>query len=247
MADKNIELFLKDKRASFLDIFEPKERKNDAGEVTGYMVSGNVLIPKTDPDAKRIVDAMKQALENAWPGEGMKIPPDRRCFRDGEPIDPDTMEVGEDGNPVAGTGVRVELYEGYAGHYYLSCNKPLKAKTLEDAVKEIRENNPVQILGTRKGPDGKFPIVRAGQQDAPYSGAYCNWIVRIYGYDGKKNGHPNRINCSFEAIQFNRHGQAFGAKPVDAQSQFEEVAGDDIGGGQTPGGAAASDDDDMLG
>lgn len=246
--DKNVELYLKDKRLSFWD-WEPKARTNDQNEVVGYQIAYNLLIPKTDPDAKVIADAMKKALENEWPGEGMKIPPDRRCLRDGEPIDPDTMELGDDGNPKPGTGVRAPLYEGYEGNWFLSCNRGLKATTLEDAIREFNQNNPVQILGTRRGGDGKFPIVRAGTPDAPYSGCYVNAIVRIYAYNGKKKGHPNRINCSAEAIQFNRRGDAFGAKPVDAQSKFGEVAVEGMGPdtGAASGSTASSDTDDMLG
>lgn len=256
MADLNIELYLKDLRLSFADIFEPKERKNDAGEITGYQASINLLVPKVgDPQAKAITEAMRQALELKWPGLGMKIPPDRRCFRDGEPIDPDTATLDDNGNPIPGTGNRAPLYDGYAGHYYLSANKQLKVKpasfsspeeALRAAVLEMSKSNPVQILGLRRGADGKFPILHAGHPDAPYSGCYVNAIVRIYAYDGSGKGHPNRINCSLEALQFKRHGESFGAKPVDAQGQFEEQEGDDMAPA-TSSPAASAEVDDMMG
>jgi hypothetical protein len=79
-----------------------------------------------------------------------------------------------------------------------------------------------------------------------YSGAYFDVIVRIYGYDGKKAGNPDRINAALEAVKFKRHGEAFGAAPVDADNLFDEEPDDDMDEGQTTTTKSSGDDDDML-
>lgn len=234
MADKNIEVLLKDVRLSFADIYEPKERTDDDGNVTGYQLSASLLVRKDDPQVEALKKVMKDAIEATWPGQDKKIPADRRCVRDGEPKDEDS-------------GERYAKYEGYAGCFYVSANKGLKATTREDAVAEVWAKNPVQILGPRKGPDGTFPILSPGHPDFPYSGCYVDAIVRIYGYDGTKakgaRKHPDRVNASLEAIKFKRHGDAFGSKPVDAQSKFEEEPADDLEQTKAPAGAGFDDDD----
>lgn len=235
--DKNVELTLKNVRGSFMHVVVPQERKNDKKELTGYVFNGAFLVPKKlddgskNPMATQIAEGMKAALEGRWPGQGKKIPPERRCFRDGEPVDPDS-------------GEREALYDGYEGCYYLSANRSVSIEEWKNEKK-----NPVQLLGPRKGADGKFPRL-SGAEAAKlfYSGAYFDVIVRVYGYDGKGE-NPDRINASLEAVKFKRHGEAFGAKPIDADSRFEEEDDDDLDddltGGSKPG-SKAVDDDDML-
>ncbi len=101
-----------------------------------------------------------------------------------------------------------EEYEGYEGMYYVSAGSP--------------ENRPPQVIDNRKGGDGKW--IRLKESDGKiYSGCYVNAIVKLWVQD---NEHGRRVNCSIEVIQFFAHGEAFGAKPVDADEEFDE---DDVG------------------
>jgi hypothetical protein len=230
MADKNIEILLKAQRLSFVNVFEPQEFRDEEKGTVRWTRNLNVLVPKkledgsTNPLVKVLNDAVKQAIENTWPGQDKKIPAERRCLRDGEPKDPDDETK------------RYPLYEGYAGHYFISANKPVKSK---DAP------NNVKVLGPRKtakNAEGKpcFPVLKESD-GLIYSGCYADVIIRIYGYDGKKDKNPDRVNASLEAVKFVRHGEAFGAKAVDAESAFDEEDGDDA----FEGGGSASDDDDI--
>jgi hypothetical protein len=54
-----------------------------------------------------------------------------------------------------------------------------------------------------------------------YSGCYVNAVVRLWAQDNK---FGKRLNASLEAVQFLRHGEAFGYKQVDAQEVFDDVS-----------------------
>lgn len=253
--DKNIEIVLKGirlpsgetdgtPRLSFLNVFEPQEFIDEEKGTVRFTRNLNALIPKKlkdgspNPLVKTLNEAVKKAIENTWPGGTKKIPPERRCVRDGEPIDPDTVDEN-----VKGSGTRYPLYEGYEGHIFVSANKAVKAKTREEAS---RSPNNVQCKGPRKTAkraDGTpcFPILTEAD-GLLYSGAYADVIIRIYGYDGKGK-NPDRVNASLEAIKFVRHGEAFGAKKVDADAAFDEEDGDEGYDGASTGGSTADDDD----
>lgn len=213
--ETNIELKLKRVRLSFDNLFVAQEQKNDKGEPSWSHNCVFLLDKVAQADqVKMIQEAMVKARDAKWPGVKKTIQPERRCLRDGEPADPDT-------------GERAPLYDGYNGMMYLSAKRSVKSK---DAP------NPVTLIGPRKGSDGKFPRLKESD-GLLYGGCYVNAIVRIYAFDGSKNGYPDRINCSLEAIQHCAHGEPFGAKRVDADTAFDEEAGED-----EMGGAAASDD-----
>lgn len=224
MADKNVELVLKDVRLSFVHVFSPQKftDKKTGAVRWGYGLSA--LIPKLikgvkNPMSVQISEAVKKAIALQWPGEKKVIPPDRRCYRDGEPIDPDTVDPD-----IPGSGTRNPLYDGYAGMNVLVCNR---------GIENFDDPNPIQILGPKKtavGADGKPAFPRLKKSDRLiYSGMFGDLIVRIYGYDGTKLGVPDRVNCSLEAVKFRRHGEAFGAAAVDADNIFEDEASDEFG------------------
>lgn len=223
MADKNVELILKDVRLSFVHLFDPQKFTDKKTGNVRWAYGINALIPKQvdgkkNPMSTQISEAIRQAIENQWPGQKKVIPPERRCYRDGEPIDPDTVDPD-----IPGSGTRNPLYDGYKGMNVLVANR---------GVENRDDPNPVQILGpkkTAKGPDGKPAFPRLTKKDKLiYSGCYADIIVRIYGYDGSKLEVPDRVNCSIEAVKFRRHGDAFGAAPVDADNLFEDEAGDEL-------------------
>ena len=229
MASKNVQLTLKNVRLSFPHLFEPQEMESEKGGMR-YVYNANFLIPRTladgtpNPQVKQVQDAMVEALQGTWPGQKKVISADRRCFRSGEVKNPDTEEM-------------VALYEGYAGHMVLVANQSVKGPT---------SPNPVQLLGpkkTAKDKNGKPCFPRLSESDGMlYAGAYVDVIVTIYGYNGAKSGNPDRINASLDAVKFVRHGEALGAKPVDADSMFDEEDGDAFDGGDDDEASPFGDD-----
>lgn len=236
---KNIEVMLKNVRISFFHGFTPQERKDDDDKLVGYNFSVNALLDKVEDKAQiaLVRDAMKKAKAAKWADNGPTIPTERLCMRDGEPIDPETADPD-----VPGSGERKPLYDGYKGCMFLSANRGVSITEWEDQKK-----NPVRLIGpkkTAKDKTGKpcFPDLKESD-GLLYSGCYANVLVRIYVYDGKGK-NPNRINASLEAVQFVKHGEAFGSAPVDVDSVFDEIEGEDD---MTSGSTSKPADDDDLG
>jgi hypothetical protein len=213
---KNVEIILKDVRISFAHLFEVQENKNDKGEVTGHSYGCIGLMDKSTTQGKLNIalcnEAMKRAKSLRWGdrADAPKIPPERRCVRDGEPVDPDT-------------DAKSPLYDGYDGCMFVSANRGVKSKDAKF---------PGLLLDSRKGADGKFPRLKESDGKL-YSGSYADMIVRIYGFDGTAKKVPHRINASLEALKFKRHGEAFGAKQADADNMFDEESEDDLDAGTT--------------
>lgn len=102
----------------------------------------------------------------------------------------------------------LEDYDGYAGHYYLSAGRPTKTR-------DGAENPPPVLVDRDRSP-------LAASSGKLYSGCYVNAVVRLWAQDDKEFG--KRLNASLEAVQFARHGDAFGAKPVDPNEAFEDIS-----------------------
>lgn len=102
-----------------------------------------------------------------------------------------------------------ENWDGYAGHMYLSTSNRDKPKTVD--------RNPKREL---KQEDGRL-----------YAGCYVNAVVKLWIQQAKtiEDGStiPNRINASLEAVQFYKDGEAFGARPVDPNEEFDDLSDDD--------------------
>lgn len=220
---------------SFPALFEPKEYVNEGQK--SWVREANFIFDREHPQFQQVKDAIAAAKTNKWPSNGPTIPVDRRPLRDGMIEDPDT-------------GEKKARWDGYEGKVYISANRRLKAKTEEAAAKEP---NPISLIDGIRGPDKKFP--RLTEADGKlYAGAKVNAMLRFYAYDGAAHGNPSRINCSIEVVQFAGHGQAFGAKPVDADAVMDEVDGlmesdgfdedNSAGGAQSQSGG--SSDDDLL-
>lgn len=225
MAD-DVEVKLKAVRLSFFHGFDPQERRNDAKELTGMNYNCSTLIPKSDvAQIKAVKDAMAAAKKAKWGDSAPRFQPQHLCLRDGEPIDPETVDES-----VAGSGTRKPLYDGYEGTLFVSANRPVKLDEFAQ-IKNGTKKRPVRIIGPRKNARGKFDELTENDPYAPYSGCFANVIIRIYGHEGK-DGQPSRINASLEAVQFAKHGERFGYGGVDVDSVFdeEEVGEDDMGG-----------------
>lgn len=213
--DTNIEIKLKDVRLSFDNLFEPQIQKSEKTGLDDISYNCVFLLDKERhaDQIAMVVDAMAKARDARWPGLGKKIPPERRCMRDGEP------EID---------GEREALYDGYAGQMYISAKRK---------VKKVTDANPVQLIGPRKELDPQTGERRFkqltkdnGGEDLIYGGAYVNAIIRLYAYDGSRDGNPDRLNASLEVVQHKRDGERFGAKRVDANNVMdeEEDDGDDM-------------------
>lgn len=98
-----------------------------------------------------------------------------------------------------------EKYDGYKGHMYIAAARPG-----DGPAPQVVDKDPKVVLTAASG--------------RPYSGCYVNALVRIWAQDNK---FGKRINASIEAVQFVRHGQAFGATLVNPSEVFDEVAEDD--------------------
>lgn len=245
---KNVEVKLTDVRLSFVDVFAALQGSDDQNNPTDrFYLSTNILIPKDTPEGKEqfaaVREALKAALAAEWGENPPAIPQERMCLQDGEPIDPNTADIN-----VPGSGTRRARWEGYEGNFYISTNKPLKSKDKAAAAIEVRDRNPIQILGPKKtardaNDNPCFPKLQESD-GLIYAGCYADVIIQIYPYNGTGRGGggknlPHRLNASIEAIKFSRHGPAFGGKKVDAQSAFDEEDYDDMPETST-GGAAAS-------
>jgi hypothetical protein len=208
---------LRNVRASFLHVFKPQEQKNDDGTVR-LTYNANFLMEKGTEDTKKNLAALKKAADAAkraqWgenPEKWPKIPSHKVCLRDGD--NPD--HVDGDKRPE------------YAGQFFVSCNSP--------------EDRPPQVKTNRKGDDDKWIDARPGQKGAPYSGCYCNAVIRVWAQDNK---HGKRINAALDVIQFRADGEAFsGAAPVKAEDYLSE---DDVSYEGDMDGAYGDGDDDSL-
>jgi hypothetical protein len=251
---KNVEIKFKGVRLSFTDVFEPIQGTDDKGNPTDrFYVSTSILLDKATPEGKAQIAAVREAMKIAraaeWGENPPSIPANCLCLQDGEPIDPTTQDMDENEQPIPGTGTRVARWDGYQGMMYVSANRVVKAKTLDEAKAIVASKNPVQILGPRKtGKDSQGNPVFPSLCDADgliYSGCYADVIIQVWPYNAAgKPGQSSRISASLEAIKFVRHGEAFGMKKIDAQSAFDEEDGDED---DALGGAAAGDAMDDLG
>jgi hypothetical protein len=126
----------------------------------------------------------------------------------------------------------LENYDGYDGHYYLAAGRNVKTK---DGAE-----NPPPVLVDRD------PSVALDRKSGKlYSGCYVNAVVRIWAQDDKKYG--KRLNASLEAVQFLRHGDAFGARPVDPMEAFQDETTEEEVGEYMDGQEAAEEEDDLIG
>lgn len=207
--ETNIELRIKDVRLSFFKGFRGQPRRNDkTKQIIGWNYSTNFLLDKVkDIDKIKVIRQAMIDVKNAkWPGGKKTFAPDKKCLRDGEVLNDE--------------GELQPFQDGYKGMMYVSANR---AVDIDENGKPVGEN-PVSFVGSRKGEDGKFPRLKE-KDGLLYSGAYANVIIRVYALDGKGE-YPDRINASLEGVQFLRHGQRFGATPLNPDEKFDDEGPD---------------------
>lgn len=121
----------------------------------------------------------------------------------------------------------LENWDGYADHFYISSSNTRRPVIVDRDRSELKKA------------DGK-----------PYSGCYVNATIRVWAQKSKvaKDGStiPNRLNASLEAVQFLRHGEAFGASAADPNEEFDDISENDDDLDDINGGDAEDDDGDLL-
>lgn len=178
-----------------------------------------ILPPKDSAEGKAIYAQCKKAMSAAkllkWgeKAEEIKIKLANTPLQDG-----DDEEVTDFG-PMKGA-------------YFLSASKTVYGP--KDGDEKDVPKRPFRIIGPRKVKDRdsgelRFPDVKPGDESAPYSGCIVNVKVEFWGQeaDGER-GIPNRANATILAVQFARHGEAFGGGArVDVDADFDEEDGDE--------------------
>lgn len=110
-------------------------------------------------------------------------------------------------------------YEGYEDMMFVSASNVRKPRILDTQGEDVVE----------------------GDDESPYSGCFCDMIVRVWGQDNKWG---KRVNASLEGVRFKDDGEAFGAAPVDADDFDED---DDEPRGRGGRSRSRDDDDDDRG
>lgn len=96
-----------------------------------------------------------------------------------------------------------EVYVGYEGMRVLKTANSKRPQVVDGARVPITEDD-----------------------DKIYAGCYVNAVVSLYAINDVAKG-GNGIFATVEAVQFSKHGEAFGAAPVDVYDAFDEITEDD--------------------
>lgn len=132
-----------------------------------------------------------------------------------------------------GDDEEVTTFGPMKGAYFLSASKTVYGA--KDGSESDVPKRPFRVIGPRKVKDAttgelKFPDVKSGDENAPYSGSYVNVKVEFWGQEADSDrGIPNRMNATILAVQFARHGESFGGGTrVNVDDEFDEEDGDDL-------------------
>lgn len=208
-------VILKGVRLSFFDGWRPKSITRADGTESTPKYSANFLTPK-DGSGKAVYKGKAMPIMAALKAAKMDALVKKLGESEGAKakVKPQNYCV-KDGD--------LETYDGYQNMYFISANNSKQPK----------------IVGKDKRPLSE-------KDGIPYSGCYVNAVVTLWCQKpGNVNGEPRPLAVfgSLEAIQFLRHGEAFGAKPVDIDSVFDdETDEDDVIGGDED----EDEDEDML-
>jgi hypothetical protein len=210
---------LKNVRLSFAHLFKPQDGKvdKDTGKKGEPKFNCSFLFSKKTPEGKALYAEIKKAADEVKSKKwGNNIPK----------LKPEKICL-RDGDQ--------EEYDGYEGMYYLSASNNSRPQ-LVHKVKDSK-GKWVKFVDPESG-----NVINDGQKYL-YSGCYVNGIVKLWAQD---NEHGKRLNASLELVQFLKHGDAFGAKQLDADDEIDD---DDVEGFEDDGdfgGDDEEDDDDLL-
>lgn len=195
---------LKNVRASFCNLIEPKEAER------GPRHEVNLLIPKeshpdyTEEDGKNL-KKVKIAMIAA------------RKLKYGE--EPDKFKSS---NTPLGDGDEVD-WDGYTDCWYVSCGQNLRKK---DDYCDVRGKNPKRKIESEDDPEAPY--------SGCYINAVPQFYVfdkEVDQPDGTKQ-KVKRIIAGIEAAQFKSDGESFGATKINPEDFFEDESDGDgeIGG-----------------
>lgn len=95
-------------------------------------------------------------------------------------------------------------YDGYEGMFYFRTARP-------------GDSRPTVVNRDRTPLSAEDGVI--------YAGCYVNATVTIWAQD---NQFGKRLNGNLRAVQFVKDGEAFGAPPVDAEEEFDELPDDEF-------------------
>lgn len=87
-------------------------------------------------------------------------------------------------------------------------------------IKTSNSKKPQVVDGTRAH------LTEEEAEGKIYAGCYVNAVVSLYAINDPDKG-GNGIFATVEAVQFSKHGEAFGAGQVDVEDVFDEITEDD--------------------
>lgn len=234
-------IMLKGLRLNMFDdqLYSPQAELTTKGKNKGkwrFNWGAKFILPaKETPEGERMADQIKAAIKAAkvikWKDDADKI----RIKLSNTPL-----QDGDD--------EEITTFAPMKGAYFLSASKTVYGP--KDGDEKDVPKRPFKVIGPRKvkQDDGemRFPVVKSGDDNAPYSGCYVNVKVELWGQeaDGER-GIPNRINATILAVQFARDGESFGGggTRINVDDEFDEEDGDDFDGDDLDGGSSKKDDD----
>lgn len=244
MTDKKAEkhvVMLKGVRLNMFDeqLYIPQAELATKGKQKGkwrFNWSSKFIFPPKDSDEGKALyakcrAAMVAAKANKW---GDKA---------------DDVKIKSTATPIGDGDHEDVTFSAYEGAHFLSASKTVYGP--KDGAESDVPKRPFRIIGPKKVKDSntgelRFPEMRSGEEGAPYSGCYVNVKVEFWAQDADgERGIPNRINCTILAVQFAKHGEAFGGGTrTNVDDEFDEEDGDDLDGANVID--DDDDDDDVL-
>ena len=205
-------------------LFDPQAEQTTKGKNKGkvrFNWGAKFILPAKDTkEGKEMLAAAKTAMSAAkvikWKdkAEEVKIKLSNTPIQDGDDEE-------------------ITTFGPMKGAYFLSASKTVYGA--KDGSESDVPKRPFRIIGPRKVKDPqsgelKFPDVKSGDENAPYSGCYVNVKVEFWGQEADSDrGIPNRLNATILAVQFARHGESFGGGTrVNVDDEFDEEDGDDL-------------------
>ena len=194
-----------------------------------------IFPPKDSPAGKAMLEQVKAAMKEAkiakWKDKA------------------DEIKIKSTSTPLQDGDHEDVTFSAYKGSYFMSASKTVYSQPDSPAPKR-----PYRIIGPRKVKDPatgemKFPDVKSGDEGAPYSGCEVNLKVEFWGQDAdSERGIPARINATILAVQFAKHGDAFGGAQtrVDVDNEFDEEDVDGYEDDLSSDGGSKSNDLDEL-
>jgi Protein of unknown function (DUF2815) len=171
-------------RLSFPQLWQAvKVRNADGSEDDGKaQYSCNVLIVSNDPQLVTLRQIFEQVAVEQWGEKAKNVlaelnAKDQTCLHNGD---------------------FKSAYDGYPGHWYLTCRSPTAPLVLGRSKEMLTETS-----------------------GRPYGGCYVNLSVDVYAQDHRQWG--KRINARLRGVQFVEDGEAFAGGPPADPEEFDNL------------------------